>query len=524
MRKLAKMNRAGPRAAWVRLPATLGILGALLAWESLHGADEPRAVARQADIARLIEQLGSDEYVTRHRSEKALIRLGFEAFDALKEAENHIDLEIAARASYLAQLVEVEWIRDDDSPKVAARLKHYAEMSEDDRRGAIEKLAALRNDEGLEALCRIVRFEKSQFLSKRAALEILRPKLLPEGRLEDRSQVISETIGRSRRPAAGWLHVYTRSLEDPNAGAEIWDKVIEEEQVTVDKLSNAVQDDIMARLLYTIAQIHSVQARDERAEELALRAFKMRLGDPVSHYLLAAMLHLRGLADWAEREYRYVIDLGPEGAGTVQGASDRLSLMLHDRESSLAAADVLQRVVKSLGKTASPMLHARMEYYYAEHFAKAGDLAKQREHLDRAVRHDPTDADVLIAMYRLPDVDKTYRDKTRALINVTAGKIERVIKQNPRSAMPYNQWAWLISNTEGDFDKAIRYSRKSLELKPNSASYLDTLGRCYYAQGDFDGAIKHQQQAADLEPHTQMIARQLDLFQKALAESKRNKK
>ncbi len=496
-------------------------MGILLAWGSLHGADEPRAVAQQADIARLIEDLGSDEYVTRHRAEKALIRLGFEAFDALKEAENHNDLEIAARAVYLAQLVEVEWVRDGDSPKVKAHLKRYAEKSEDDRQKTIEKLAALLHDEGLEALCRIVRFEKSQALSKRAALEILRPKPLPEGRLERRGQVIRQAIGRSRRPVAKWLHVYTRSLEDPNAGAEVWDKVIEEEQRSVEKHPDTAHQDIMVRLLYTLAHIDLVANRTEHAGELALRAFKVREGDPATHYYLATMLHLRGLADWAEREYRYVIDLGPEGAQTVLFAGNSLSLMLHDRESSFDAAEVLQRVV---GKTASPALRARMEYYYAEHFAKTGDLAKQREHIDRAIRHDPTDADVLIAMYRLPGVDKSYRDKTRALIQATATQIERVVNQNPRSAMAYNQWAWLISNTEGDFDKAVRYSRKSLELLPNSASYLDTLGRCYYAQGDLDSAIKHQKQAAELEPHTQTIARQLNFFQKALAESKRNKK
>ncbi|MCA9210287.1 MAG: tetratricopeptide repeat protein, partial [Planctomycetales bacterium] len=58
---------------------------------------------------------------------------------------------------------------------------------------------------------------------------------------------------------------------------------------------------------------------------------------------------------------------------------------------------------------------------------------------------------------------------------------------------------------------------KSLELVPDTAGYLDTLGRCYYAKGDYANAVKYQTQAVRLDPHTQQIRRQLELFEKALA-------
>jgi tetratricopeptide (TPR) repeat protein len=83
----------------------------------------------------------------------------------------------------------------------------------------------------------------------------------------------------------------------------------------------------------------------------------------------------------------------------------------------------------------------------------------------------------------------------------------------------YNQWAWLVANTEGDYHKAIRYSRRSLELLPNTASFLDTLGRCYYAAGDIEKAVKAQRQAVRLIPHMQVMQRQLALFERALAEN-----
>jgi tetratricopeptide (TPR) repeat protein len=84
----------------------------------------------------------------------------------------------------------------------------------------------------------------------------------------------------------------------------------------------------------------------------------------------------------------------------------------------------------------------------------------------------------------------------------------------------YNQLAWLIGNTEGDYQEALRCSQKSLELRPNTAAYLDTLGRCYYAVGDLDNAIKTQTQAIKLEPHSGLMQRQLKFFEKAKAEKK----
>ena len=92
-------------------------------------------------------------------------------------------------------------------------------------------------------------------------------------------------------------------------------------------------------------------------------------------------------------------------------------------------------------------------------------------------------------------------------------------------AMACNQYAWLVSNTFGDFEKAIRSSHKSIELKQEmkqeAGAYYDTLGRCYYAKGDFDNAIKYQKQALKLDPHSGQMNRQLALFEKAKSEKEK---
>jgi (p)ppGpp synthase/HD superfamily hydrolase len=59
--------------------------------------------ANEADarVARLIEQLGADDYATREKAQTQLKALGLSAFDALLAAANHDDIEIASRVRYL---------------------------------------------------------------------------------------------------------------------------------------------------------------------------------------------------------------------------------------------------------------------------------------------------------------------------------------------------------------------------------------------------------------------------------------
>ena len=92
--------------------------------------------------------------------------------------------------------------------------------------------------------------------------------------------------------------------------------------------------------------------------------------------------------------------------------------------------------------------------------------------------------------------------------------------------MELNQFAWLVGNTLGEknlqlAEEAIRNSHRSLEIKPDAAGYLDTLGRCYYAKGDLEKAVRFQQEAAQLDPHSGLIREQLELFEAAQKQNQR---
>src|SRR6476661_8046652 len=88
---------------------------------SARATDNPQPEATAADIdriARLITQLGSDDFGAREKAQSELAQAGLEAYDALHAAQSHHDPEIALRARYLVSSMtgSVRWFADSDSP------------------------------------------------------------------------------------------------------------------------------------------------------------------------------------------------------------------------------------------------------------------------------------------------------------------------------------------------------------------------------------------------------------------------
>lgn len=287
-------------------------------------------------------------------------------------------------------------------------------------------------------------------------------------------------------------------------------------------------------LLYSMARSQAAQGDQAKAEETAQRALRLnpepRNEAYIQHAQVARQLWQQGLFAWAEREYRYVIDRGaPQHVLTVT-AQFQLSEMLHDQRQDRPAAEVLAACDQLLGKDRNgeeeignrtvKEIRSRMHYFFACHWSEQGEPAKARQALDAALAACPTDVDVLIACYRVTDATPEYRQKIRELIRKAADEFREQINENSDDTNMMNQFAWLIGNTEGDYDEALKYSRLSVQNKPEIGGYYDTLARVYYAKGEYQSAVEYQTKALELDPHSGLIARQLELFKKKSEEKK----
>jgi tetratricopeptide (TPR) repeat protein len=321
-------------------------------------------------------------------------------------------------------------------------------------------------------------------------------------------------------------------------------------------------------LLYHLAQAYAEQGEKDRAEETANRALGLYSGNQLDelrrHLNAAERLRKRGCFPWARREFEHVIANGGSENPEILNVMVTLAEMLHDQGEDLDAAKTLEKLVKALGTLKKPgnatparprappvperprkgqtekqkqereleldlpgvvpkEFLSRMNFFFACHWEKKHDAAQHREYLDRALKSCNDDVDVLIACYRLSAQPPAYHAKIVDLIKKAAAHLQEQIEADPEEDSTYNQLAWLIGNTEGDLDQALKFSKRSLELRPATGGYYDTLARVYFARGELESAVKNQSRALELDPYSGLIRGQRDLFRTAL-EAKKGKK
>ena len=356
-------------------------------------------------------------------------------------------------------------------------------------------------------------------------------------------------LGKDKEALAAIRRLVELERGNPESLAEMLDWLIEQKAwQAVDDLAVKFYHHFATEpgLLYMLAQAYAAKGQKERAEETANRALLLfptkQKEDLLHHWMVAQRLRQRGQFVWARREFEYVIKQAcdAENDDLRAMAQSLLAEMLHDQGQDFDAGTVLQKLVEvidagkireaKLGR-AKPNESARMNYFLACHWHSKGDQAKQRDCLDKALAADPGDVDVLIACYRLPQQPPEYHARIVALIKKEAATSREQIAETANHeqateeselASLCNEFAWLVGNTEGDLDKALKYSKKSVELMPTLGGFYDTLARVYFAKGDLDNAIKQQAKAAELDPHSGLIRRQLELFRNKRAERKKS--
>ncbi|HEX4414942.1 MAG TPA: hypothetical protein VH107_15005 [Lacipirellulaceae bacterium] len=304
------------------------------------------------------------------------------------------------------------------------------------------------------------------------------------------------------------------------------------------------------RPLYYAALARALEGKHELADQLAADAAAVQPQGRLESFSSARDMEEHGQFDWAVREYRRAIEKQPSDTGEPFLARLSLANLFHDYEREQDAAEVLEPLVKSVqGDNTVSQLYSRIRDYYngrvatdlpdpdgiaaRYHFYRAcqyqaeKDLTRAKDEYDLSLQFNQGDADVLIGAYHFPQGDAKWHDAVRQRVRKLVQQFQQQIDEDPADATPYNQWAWIVSNTEGDLQRALRYSQRSLELNLGGDSvaggYLDTLGRCYYALGDYENAVKCEREAIEKVSYPQVMRRQLELFEKALIDKKAGK-
>ncbi|HRF01560.1 MAG TPA: tetratricopeptide repeat protein [Pirellulaceae bacterium] len=216
-------------------------------------------------IERWIARLGSDSPAERSAAQRKLLQAGNEAYDPLLAASRADDVEIRLAARSLLDHLRISWVRPNDPPEVAAILEPYGDRPLADRAVDLQRLARLPDALGWPALARIVRFEPSDVLARRAAIRLLevlpeRPRVPDE---PDEPEANPHLIATERelrvspRPAARWVIAWLDWRRDPVAGLPEFEEVVrrEFESLPSDKGSEAERRRNALALMRRVAEM-----------------------------------------------------------------------------------------------------------------------------------------------------------------------------------------------------------------------------------------------------------------------------
>jgi len=90
---------------------------------------------------------------------------------------------------------------------------------------------------------------------------------------------------------------------------------------------------------------------------------------------------------------------------------------------------------------------------------------------------------------------------------------EALCRDFPNSGTYHNDLAWLSANLDRDLDKALAHAQRAVALEPQSAGILDTLAEVYFRRGDRAKAVRLTRRCLEMEPEGEHYKKQLARFE-----------
>ena len=521
----------------------------------------------RAQIQQWIQQLGDDSFLLRQRAESLLIRAGIQAYPDLQRAKQNRDIEVARRAEVILSQIEQTFL-DSESRSIAFWVQQYMVAPNPAFKARIIWILAnptldLRKGEGVPMLCRLVRFEGNAALRLEAAKNLIAspPLILAQRQkwyryIRDNlhDSVDDELLQCVARYAKLWCELDAADEKTTAAFQKQVRQAATETLRLLEKPENGILPgsgvDILLR--YAVAELQdAVSLTEDRdkviAAALAVPADTTRetelnlfvgLEDelPVNeHYYAGQCLRWRYRFHWALTHFQKVIDSGHifSRVDACEEAAE-IALYLLDYSSAAGFFDKQIEILKSPDYTgnSAPLIaraQKRWAYSLAEKAAVEENWVSAREAVMQALtashaKIEVEDIDLVILAHRVckyhSEIDPEFRDKKeqilkqvwQSIVNDYHSISELRLEKFP---MTCNSAAWLLANTDGDFQSALTLVEAALKSAPDDASIMDTLAHVYYLGGRFEEAVSVQERVVRIAPEAVVFHHALERFKQA---------
>jgi len=178
-----------------------------------------------------------------------------------------------------------------------------------------------------------------------------------------------------------------------------------------------------------------------------------------------------------------------------------------DTESRIQLARALERrgtpeeAVATLKEAVSQLPSPDVYEALASTLQRQGRAAEAVSLLKDAVARQPREAAL---RYALGSMLLSAGDEAGAI-----SAMREVLEVEPDHAAAMNFIGYLLAQRGRDYTEAERLVKRALELRPDTGSFLDSLGWIQFQRGDYPRAVETLERAAELEPEEPVILEHL---------------
>ena len=181
------------------------------------------------------------------------------------------------------------------------------------------------------------------------------------------------------------------------------------------------------------------------------------------------------------------------------------ALIFLENEKPKSAIEVLAPVIIKFDNNYTANYLLGISYYQIE------DYLNSESYLLKALSIFPNSRSVKHNLALIYDTTEKWAKSDELYLDL--------ISTDSTDAQAYNNYAYSLVERDQDYSFALELAKISIKLKPDSAPYLDTIGWIYYKLKDYDKAIKYIKKSLSIDSNSDVIKEHFDMVIKAKNEN-----
>jgi tetratricopeptide (TPR) repeat protein len=241
-------------------------------------------------------------------------------------------------------------------------------------------------------------------------------------------------------------------------------------------------------ILFALALIAMEQKQDETAKRYLNKMVRYNRRPSEAHFYLGSLSEKAEDYPKAIREYKQVGD-GYE----FLPAQARIASMMVKQDQLQEARDYLERM-----RAEYPGRYQQLVMVEAQLLSEGGFEKEVFGLLDDAMETNPEDVDLLY--FRAMTGEKFGH------LNILERDLKTIINLEPNNADALNALGYSLTDQTDRHDEALELITKALDIKPNEAAFIDSMGWVLYRLKDFEEALTYLRRALELFQNDEVAA------------------